>query len=77
MLENRPLLKFKIIATSFSDIFQSKLNWATYGVFVDICAARIMLGPIVMLSNKAAFFKLIPANGMPKPTTYDASSYVP
>ncbi len=45
----------------------------TYGVFVDICAARIMLGPIVMLSKKAASFKLIPANVISKPTTYDAS----
>ena len=62
-------------ASSFSDIFQSEQNWATYGVFVDICAARIMLGPIV--SKKAVSFKLIPANVMPKPTTYDASLYVP
>ena len=56
MLENRPLLKFKNIATSFSDIFQFEQNWATHGVFVDICAARIMLGPIVMMSKKAASF---------------------
>ena len=75
MLENRPLLKFKNNATSFSDIFQSEQNWATHGVFVDICAARIMLGPIVMLSKKAASFKLIPANVISKPTTYDASWY--
>ena len=69
MLENRPLLKFKNNATSFSDIFKSEQNWATYGVFVDIYAARIMLGPSVMVSKKAASFKLIPANVMPEPTT--------
>ena len=73
MLENRPILKFKNIATSFSDIFQSEQNWATHAVFV----ARIMLGPIVMLSKKAASFKLIPADVISKPTTYDASWYVP
>ena len=45
--------------------------------FVDFYAARILLGLIVMMSKKAASFKLIPDNVMPEPTTYDASSYVP
>ena len=61
MLEKRPHLKLKNNATSFSDIFQSER------------AARIMLGPIVMLRKKAASFKLIPANVISKPTTYDGS----
>ena len=69
MLENRPVLEFKNNDTSLSDIFQSAQNWANYSVFVDIYAARIMLGPIVMLSKKGASFKLIPANVIPQPTT--------
>ena len=59
----------------FSDIFPNKQNWATYGVFAEICAARIMLGPIVMMYTKGAQ-QLNPANAMPKQTTKDARSCV-
>ena len=44
MLENRPSLKLKNNATSFSGIFQSEQNWASYGVFVKTDDARTMLG---------------------------------
>ena len=44
MLENRPHLKLKNNATSFSDIFQSKQNWACYVVFVKTDDAPTMPG---------------------------------
>ena len=44
MLENRPPLKLKNNATSFSDIFQSEQNWASYGVFFKTDDAPTMLG---------------------------------
>ena len=44
MLENRPSLKLKNNATSFSGIFQSEQNWASYGVFVKTDDTRTMLG---------------------------------
>ena len=44
MLENRPHLKLKNNATSFSDIFQSEQNWASYGVFVKSDDAHTMPG---------------------------------
>ena len=37
-------LKLKNNATSFSDIFQSEPNWASYGVFVKTDDAPTMLG---------------------------------
>ena len=37
-------LKVKNNATSFSDIFQSEQNWASYGVFSKTDDARTMLG---------------------------------
>ena len=45
MLENRPSLKLKKNnATSFSGIFQSEQNWASYDVFVKTDDTRTMLG---------------------------------
>ena len=48
MLENRVPLKLKNNVTSFSEIVWSKLNWATYSVFVETVTARTMPGSIVM-----------------------------
>ena len=48
-LENRVPLKLKNNVTSFSEIFWSELNWATYSVFVETGGtARTMPGSIVM-----------------------------
>ena len=44
ILENRPPLELKNNATSFSDIFQSEPNRASYGVFVKTVDASKMLG---------------------------------
>jgi hypothetical protein len=51
MSENKVPLKLKNKVTSFSDIFWSEPNWATYGVFGKTGGARTMLGAIVMLYN--------------------------
>ena len=62
MLENRPHLKFKNNATSFSDIFRSEQNWASYGVFVKTDDARTMLGCRTPFSFCLCIsFKLSPA----------------
>ena len=62
MLENRPHLKLKNNATSFSDISQSEQNWASYGVFVKSDDARTMPGCRTPFSFCLCIsFKLSPA----------------
>ena len=52
MSEKRIHLKLKIRGTFFSDIVWPGVNWACYGVFVDIRGAHIVLGTLLQLYTK-------------------------